>query len=59
MSSPKGLFSRMHSGEGAVGPDPLKNHKAIGFLSNTGQDPLKNHNAIKPAFNAGPIIARF
>ena len=23
------------------GPDPLKNHKFIGFPSNTGQDPLK------------------
>ena len=25
----------------AGGPDPLKNHKNIGFLSNTGPDPLK------------------
>ena len=58
MSSPKGLFSRMHSGEGAVGPDPLIKHKAIGFLSNTGPDPQKNHNAIKPAFNVWPIMAR-
>ena len=38
-------------GEGAGGPDPLKNHNIIGFLSNTGSDPrgegvqtpLKNH----------------
>ena len=29
----------------------LENHKAKGFLSNTGPDPLKNHNATKPAFN--------
>ena len=28
-------------GGGAGGPDPLKNHKNIGFLSNTGLDPLK------------------
>ena len=28
-------------GQGS-GP-PLKNHKTIGFLSNTGPDPLKNH----------------
>ena len=29
--------------------DPtLKNHKNIGFLSNTGPDPLKNHKATKP-----------
>ena len=28
---------------------PLKNHKTIGFLSNTGLDPLKNHKATKCA----------
>ena len=33
---------------------PLKNHKNIGFLCNTGPDPLKNHKATKPAFNVGP-----
>ena len=33
---------------------PLKNHKNIGFLSNTGPDPLKNHKAIKPALNVEP-----
>ena len=37
---------------------PLKNHKNIGFLSNTGPDPLKNHKATKPAFNVGPPSAR-
>ena len=35
-------------GGGAGGPDrtppPLKNHKYIGFLSNTGPDPLNNHS---------------
>ena len=39
---------------GTGGPDPpppLKNHKNIGFLCNTGLDPLKNHKATKPAFN--------
>ena len=38
----------------AGGPEPpthLKNHKSIGFLSNTGPDPLKNHKATEPAFN--------
>ena len=35
----------------------LKNHKNIGFLSNTGQDPLKNHKATRPAFNVGPALA--
>ena len=37
-------------GGGAGGPDtPLKNHKNIRFLSNTGPDPLKNHKATKPS----------
>ena len=31
----------------------MKNHKNIGFLSNTGPDPLKNHKAIKPKFTVG------
>ena len=39
-------------------PPPLKNHKNIGFLSNTGPDPLRNHKATKPAFNVGPSSAR-
>ena len=41
------------------GPDPplLKNHKIIGFLSNTGLDSAKNHKATKPAFNVGPSSA--
>ena len=44
---------------GAVCPDPpLKNHKNLGFLSNTGPDPLKNHKATKPEFNVGPSSAR-
>ena len=45
--------------EGTGGPDrpTLKNHKNIGFLSNTGPDPLKNHKAAKPAFNVGPSLA--
>ena len=36
-------------------PTPLKNHKLIGFPSNTGPDPLKNHKATKPAFNGASI----
>ena len=31
---------------GKGGPDPLNNHKALGFLSYSGPDPLKNHKAI-------------
>ena len=39
-------------------PPPFKNHKNIGFLSNTRPDPLKNHKATKPAFNIGPSSTR-
>ena len=35
-----------------------ENHKAIGFLSNTGSDPLENPEAFKPAFNVEPSSAR-
>ena len=45
-------------GGGAVGTDPLKNHKNIGFLSKTGPDSLKNHKATKPEFNVGSSSAR-
>ena len=38
-------------------PPPLKNHKNIGFQSNTGLHPQKNHKATKPAFNFGPSSA--
>ena len=38
-------------------PTPLKNHKNIGFLSNTDLDPLKKQKATKPAFNVGPSSA--
>ena len=41
-----------------VRSQPLKNHKIIGFLSNTGPDPQKNHKATKPAFNVGPSSVR-
>ena len=42
-------------GGGGRGSGPtLKNHKNIGFLSNTGPGPLKYHRATKPAFNIGP-----
>ena len=37
---------------------PLKNHKDIGFISNSGPDPLKNHKATKPVFNVGQSSAR-
>ena len=42
---------------------PLKNHKNIGFLSNTGPDPLKNHKATKPTgrwwADDGPLLVVF
>ena len=44
---------RIKRGGGAGGPDPLKNHKNIGFLSNTCPDPLKDRKAAKTAFNFG------
>ena len=47
---------RIQRGDRGSGP-PLKNHKNIGFLSNSGPDPLKNHKATKPAFNVGPSSA--
>ena len=40
-------------------PPPLKNHKAIGFLSNTGPDTLKKKpKATKSAFNVAPIFTK-
>ena len=43
--------------EGGPLSPPLKNHKNLGFLSNTGPDLMKNHKATKPAFNVGPLSA--
>ena len=43
-------------GGGRGSRPPLKNHKNIGFLSNTGPDPLTNHKATKLAFNVGPSL---
>ena len=41
------------------GPRPLlKNHRNIGFHSNSGPDPLKKHKATKSALNVGPLAAR-
>ena len=39
-------------------PPPLKSHKNIGFLGNTGPDPLNNSKATKAAFNVRPSSAR-
>ena len=49
---------RIQKGAGGPDPPPLKNHKNIGFICNTGPDPLKNHKATKPAFYVGPAFAR-
>ena len=48
------VYSSKGGGGETGGPDPLKNHKGIEFLSNTVSDHLKNHEATKPAFNVGP-----
>ena len=44
-------------GGGRGSGPPLKNHKNLEFLLNTGPDPMKNHKATKPAFNVGPSSA--
>ena len=44
-------------GGGGGGGGRGRNHKAIGFLSNTGLHPLENHKTTKPAFNVGPLLA--
>ena len=36
---------------------PSKNHKMIGFHSNTGPDPLKTHKATNSAVNVGSQLA--
>ena len=42
------MHSGMRGSRGGRGPDPpaLENHKAIGFLSNTGPDPGPDHKKI-------------
>ena len=50
---------QIQMGDRGSGPPPsLKNHKNIGFLSNTGPGTLKNHKAAKPALNVGTSSAR-
>ena len=45
-------------GGGQVVRTPMKNHRNIGFHSNSGPDPLKKRKATKPALNVGPLAAR-
>ena len=40
-------------GDRGYGPHS-KNHKNVGFLTETDLDPLENHKATKLAFNVGP-----
>ena len=49
-------MDRKGGGGGGAGP-LLENHKAKGFLSNTGLEPLENGNTTKPAFNVGQSSA--
>ena len=54
------LSNHMRGSRGGRGSGPtVKNHKTIGFLSNTGADPVKNHKATKPAFNVEPAKRPF
>ena len=43
-------------GGGAGSGLPLKNHKSIWFLSNTGPDPLKNYKAEQASIQCWAII---
>ena len=45
------------SREGGGRPPPLKNHKNIGFLSNTGADPLKITNLPSLSIQSWIIIS--
>ena len=49
---------RIQRGGGTGGPDPLKNHKKLGFFRTAGPGPLKNHKATKPAFNFVSLSSR-
>ena len=48
----------MRGSRGGGAGNPLKNHKNIAFLGNTGPDPLTIDKATKPAFNVRPSSAR-
>ena len=53
-----GILSHVRTQRGDRGSEtPLKNHKFIGFPSNSGPDPHGNHKAAKSAFNGGPLSA--
>ena len=54
----KGSMRESRGGGGQGVRTPLKNHKNIRFLSNTGPDPLKNYIATKPALKVAPSSAR-
>ena len=41
----KNFICGSRGGTGGPDPPPLKNHKNIGFFSNSGLDPLTNHTA--------------
>ena len=42
MSPPLAWADKEGGGGGGRGPDPLENHKAIGFFINTGPNPMEN-----------------
>ena len=52
-------------GRGRESGPPLKNHKILGFLCNTGPDPLKNHKIYQASMasrwqaDGGPLVVIF
>ena len=44
--------------EGGGGAGDQKNHKNVGFLTNTGPDPLKNYKVAKPVLARGDRDSR-
>ena len=52
-------LARIQRGGDRGSRHPLKNHKNIGFLSNTGPDPLTKCKANKPSFDDGPKLEIF
>ena len=59
ISSKDNNHARIQRGDRGSGPPSLKNHKNIGFLSNTGWDPILKYKATKPSFDDGPKLVVF
>ena len=61
-SGPRLCVCAWADSEGGMGsgrpPPPLKNHKTIGFSSNTGMDLLKKTQGYQARLNVGPSLVR-